>query len=171
MTRAKGYSIWLMPTGDVYNKLNTLISQLSKKYNAPYFEPHITLIGEVLGSEDEVISKTTRLASVVHPYRIELVQVGYLNKYFRCLFLRAKETGEVMRANQEARKIFNRETDPKYMPHLSLMYGDFPPKTKEEIIAGIGREISASFDINSIHLFSTNGEPKDWYRVKEFHLR
>lgn len=171
MLKAKGYSLWLMPTGEVYDRLNTLISQLSRKYNTPDFEPHVTLIGEVLGSADEIVSKTAQFATVVQSYRIGVGRVEYLNEYFRCLFLRAKETDEVMRANQEAREIFSQETDPRYMPHLSLMYGDFPPQTKEEIIAEIGKEISVGFDVESIHLFSTNGEPKDWYRVKEFSLK
>jgi 2'-5' RNA ligase len=171
MSKTKGYSLWLMPIGEVYNKLNNLISELSRKYNTPHFEPHVTLIGEVLGSEEEIVLKTAQLTSVVRPYRIELGRVEYLNEYFRCLFLRVRETHEVMRANQISRKIFGRETDPKYMPHLSLMYGDFAPQIKEEIIAKIGKEIFVGFDVESIHLFSTNGEPKDWYRVKEFSLK
>jgi 2'-5' RNA ligase len=170
MSKAKSYSLWLMPTGEVYDRLNTLISQLSREYYTPYFKPHVTLIGEVLDSENEVISNIAHLTSVIHPYRIELGRVQYRNEYFRCLFLKAKETDEVMRANQEARKIFSRQSDLKYMPHLSLMYGDFTTQTKEEIIADIGREISVGFDVDSIHLFSTDGAPKDWYRVKQFSL-
>ena len=56
------------------------------------------------------------------------------------------------------------------MPHLSLMYGNFPPRTKEEIIAGIGREFAISFEVRSIHLFSAEGGPEDWFRVQEFIL-
>ncbi|GAI00820.1 unnamed protein product, partial [marine sediment metagenome] len=33
MTIAKGYSIWLIPTGEVYRKLAEIIFQLSKKYS------------------------------------------------------------------------------------------------------------------------------------------
>ena len=171
MTKAKGYSIWLMPIGEVYNTLNSLILKLSRKYSTSYFKPHVTLIGSLTGSEKGIIAKTVQLASLIHPLRIELDRVEYLNKYFRCLFIKVKETDELMEANQKARKMFGRETDPKYMPHLSLMYGNLPPQTKEEIIAEIGKEISVSFDVNSIHLFSTNGEPEDWYKVKEFMLK
>jgi len=52
MSKAKGYSLWLMPTEEVYDGLNTIISQLSRKYSTQYFKPHVTLIGEILGSED-----------------------------------------------------------------------------------------------------------------------
>jgi 2'-5' RNA ligase len=165
MLKTQEYSLWLMPSGEIYERLNSLISQLSRKYKTPVFEPHLTLLGGVLGSEADILSKTNQLTSVLQPYRIELSQVEYLAEYFRCLFIKAKETDEVMNANLEARKIFDRQNDTEYMPHLSLMYGDFPPRIKEEIIEEIGKEISVSFDVSLVHLFSTTGEPKDWYRV------
>ncbi|HLD39597.1 MAG TPA: 2'-5' RNA ligase family protein [Candidatus Nanoarchaeia archaeon] len=171
MSTAKGYSLWLMPSGESYNRLNSIISQLSRRHNAQYFEPHVTLMGEILGTEDELVSKTAKLSSLIQKYEIDLGKVEFLPEYFKCLFLRARESDKVMLANEVTRKVFGREHDPKYMPHLSLLYGDFSPTIKEEMIAKIGNDISIKFDVNSIHLFSTNGEPKDWYRVKEFSLK
>ncbi len=171
MSKTKRYSLWLMPSGEVYDRLKHLTSRLSSQYSAPDFEPHVTLIGKVLGSEEEIISKTALLASAVQPYRIELGRVEYLDEYFRCLFIRVRDTDEVMKADLEARKIFGRQNDPKYMPHLSLMYGNCPPETKKQIIVEIGEEFKLGFDAKSIHLFSTNVEPKDWYRVREFSLK
>jgi len=168
MTRAKGYSLWLMPTGDVYVRLAEIISHLSKEYNTPQFEPHITLIGEIEGSEQEIMSKTKQLLSATNQFPINLTQVDYLNQYFRCLFLRADETVGLMDANKRAREIFSRQYDPKFMPHLSLMYGDFTLELKEQIIRETGRNFNINFNVPSVHLFSTNGEPKDWYRVTEF---
>jgi 2'-5' RNA ligase len=170
MPTVKGYSLWLIPSRDVYKRLNNLISCLSRKYNTPRFEPHVTLLGEVLGSQNDIVLKTAQLASVIRSFRMELDEVKYVNEYFRCVFIKAQETDEVMTANQKARKIFVRETDPKYMPHLSLMYSDFSPQAKEKIITEIGKQIKIGFDVTCIHLFFTNGEVKDWYRVKEFSL-
>jgi 2'-5' RNA ligase len=170
MAGVKGYSLWLMPKDDVSNYLYNLIFQLSKKYSKPNFEPHITLIGELAGSEKDIISKTSQLAAVVKPYKVMLTKVEYLDEYFRCLFIKVKETDDVMNANSIARKIFNRNQDPKYEPHLSLMYGKLSIKTKEKIIGEIGNEFYISFEAKSIHLFLTNGEPRDWHRIKEITL-
>ena len=54
---------------------------------------------------------------------------------------------------------------------MSLMYGDFSSDTKAEIVKDIGKDFNLSFDVSSIHLFSTDGEPKEWKRVKEFSLK
>ncbi|MBI2543161.1 MAG: 2'-5' RNA ligase family protein [Candidatus Aenigmarchaeota archaeon] len=170
MSMAKGYSIWMMPTGDVYRKLSGIISELSSKYSAPKFEPHVTLLGELLESEDVVLSKTEQLSKTIKPFSIKLALVDYLDQYFRCLFLRAEETNYLTDANNNARELFNRQQDPKFMPHLSLMYGDFPTRLKDEIIRQLGKEFNVIFDVKSIHLVSTNNETKEWHRVKEFVL-
>lgn len=165
--KAKGYSIWLTPTGEVYRKLAEIISQLSKKYSTPNFEPHLTLIGDLIGSEEEIISKTLKLAEQLKPFEIKLKKADYFDEYFKCLFIRAGKTKEVIEANNIAREAFNLEPNPEYMPHLSLMYGDLSPEIKEEILTDLGKEFDLSFEVKSIHLFSTTGEVKDWSKVKE----
>ena len=104
-------------------------------------------------SEKEAIQKTAKLASTIRPYTIELENIDYLNNYYRSLFVRVKKTPEVLDANLLSRKIFGRETDPKYMPHLSLIYGNFSEETKTAIIKKIGKQ-SGSFVVQEIQLFS-----------------
>lgn len=164
-----------MPTGDIYHQLANLIMQLSKEYSAPLFEPHVTLLTPIFGLEDELVDKAPQLAKIIKPYEIKLATIDYLDSYFRCLFLRAEETMGVMEANTKAKEIFHSYNidpqDASYTPHLSLMYGDFPLETKKSIVAKIGKELRLNFKAESIHLFFTTGEVKDWYRVKEFRMK
>jgi len=169
--KAKGYSIWLMPTGRVYYQLSELISQLSKKYSTPNFEPHVTLLGNLIGPGEDLISKTLKLVEQLKSFEIKLKKADYFDEYFKCLFIRAGKSKEVIKANNIAREIFNLNLDPEYMPHLSLMYGNLNPETKEEILADSGKEFDISFEVKSIHLFSTTDAVKDWYRVKELFLK
>lgn len=170
MTSATGYSLWLMPEGRLYNRLKGTITQLSGRYFTPAFEPHVTLLGLIPGTKEEVVSKTARLASMLQPYEIRLRGVDHLDEYFRCLFVRVEKTPEVMAANTRAREVFGKRNDAEYMPHLSLMYGSLTPVTKHNIISSIGREFNAAFEAKSIHLYLTQGEVKDWRRVREFPL-
>ena len=165
------FSLWFMPEGDVYKKLADLISQLSKKYSVPNFEPHVTILHNLAILEKEMLVKTSELAIKIHPFEIELTTTDYLDEYFRCLFVRAEETKELINANLKAREIFNRQSDPKYIPHLSLLYGKLPLKIKEEIIIEIGREFNESFEEKSIHLYSSEEDISKWHRIKEFNLR
>ena len=170
MTRSIGLSLWLQPSGELYDELGKMISQLSSKYGAPIFPPHVTLLGDLLGDEKEITTQAQQLASRLEPFQITLTTVDYLDSYFRCLFVHAEETPALVEANRLARNIFHREQDPRFMPHLSLMYGTFDDETKKRIIESIGREFNKSFPVDRIHLLSCNGEPKDWYRVQALML-
>ncbi len=169
--KTKGYSIWLIPQDDTFKKLSKLINGLSRKYSSPIFDPHVTLIGGIIGSQDEVIKKTKKLASKVNPYAIELNKVGFLDNYLKSLFWKAKQDKEVLRANKWAKKIFNMKNSEKYLPHLSLIYGDFSENIKKEIIKNYQLDnFKLNFVADKIHLYNTNGEIKDWEKVGEFEL-
>ena len=75
-----------------------------------------------------------------------------------------------MDANTKAKHIFNREQDPKYMPHLSLVYGNFDDDVKKKIISEIGSRIEIVIDVKNIHLFLSEDKPEKWSRVREFPL-
>lgn len=160
-----------MPTGEVYLALANLISYLSKEYSSPRFDPHVTLLGELTGSYEEIESRTSKLSVNLRPYAIKLARVEYLDEYFRSLFIRVEETEDVIEANLRAREIFDRQRDPKYMPHLSILYGDFPSATKDKVIGKIGREFSLCFEVNSLHLVDTGARPENWCTAREFPFR
>ena len=117
------YSLWLMPRGELVTCLADIIEDLSLDQPALLFEPNVTLLVGLTGLESEVISKTRMRATTIQPYEIHLDKVGYLDEFFRCLFIQVEPTLPVLEANQKARQIFQRQQEPAYLPHLSLMYG------------------------------------------------
>jgi len=165
--QAHGYSLWLMPEGAVYESLARPISRLATEFSTPTFEPHVTLLGQLPGTNEEMVSKTTQLSVILPPHEIKLTTVDYLDEFFRCLFIRAEESDWILDANRIAREIFGRTDDPPFMPHLSLVYGDLSWETKERIVAEIGPRFDLTFPVTSLHLFATEGEPHGWRQVKE----
>lgn len=171
MTSAKHYSIWLMPTGAVRDRLALLIDELGHEFSSPLFPPHVTLIGGLSDNEEKLAAETHELATRLHPYTMQLGAVDYLEEFYRALFVRVEKTPAVLDANTHARTFFHHEDGLAYMPHLSLLYGYFPVEVKEKIIARIGKQLDLCFDVTSLYLYSTLGETKDWYRVDEFPLQ
>jgi 2'-5' RNA ligase len=170
MTLAK-YSLWLMPLGKLLTRLTKIIDELSLDQPTLRFEPHVTLLGGLAGSPSNLSSKTRKLASCIRPYEVQLGEIDYHDEFFRSLFIRVAPTRPVLEANRKARLIFQRHQEPDYLPHLSLMYGEFPSSEKELIIARLGAEIQEQFKVRAIHLYLTAGHPRDWYRVGEFPLQ
>lgn len=168
--KAKGYSLWLMPAGKVYDNSRGLIQRLAKKYNAPLFEPHVTLLGGVIQQEDDVLERAEQITSGQNAFQITLNRVDYQDYYFRALFVRAERTGQLQALHDRAKEVFEMQDISGYIPHLSLMYGDFSETVKEKIIKNIGKNQNIEFTANSVQVFKTDGEVNSWYKVKEFPL-
>lgn len=158
----RAFSLWLMPTGAVYQEFSRLISQLAKENSSIEFQPHITLVGNVEAQEEEMIMKTREVAALIHPYPVKLMDIDYTDYYYRALYLNVKPSSEVLTAYQVARKIFPDASGTGYMPHLSLLYGDFPIKVKEQIIRKIGNNFTNEFEANTLYLYLTEAAARNW---------
>jgi hypothetical protein len=156
------YSLWLMPIGEVRQRLAATILDLGREYATPVFEPHVTLAGGIVGSARGVASKMKDLARRIPPFTVRLTVVDGLDDYFRCLFVRLATTHPIMSANQAAREVFALAMQPAFMPHLSLLYGNLPPSVKEGIIASLLRQFELEFKVNSLHLYLISSEPAAW---------
>lgn len=163
---SKGYALWLMPKGKIYTKFAQIIKKLGQEYGGPIFEPHVTLLGDIELPEEEMIKRTAQLVGGQKPFPITIKQVDYQDFYFRTLFVRADLTESLQALHNKARKIFKKDIPP-YMPHLSLLYGNYPVDLKEKIITEIGRDQIAQFEVSGVFLKKA-GEIKDWKVIKEF---
>lgn len=172
----RGYSIWLVPKDDaVFVRLYNVIKAIGKQYSTPMFEPHITLIGSLLGSEQEVMEKTASLAGRIKPYTATFGNVDQFDEYFKALIVRMQKTPEVMESNRMAREVFVKQGSTGYMPHLSLMYADLPKETKDKIIKDYELEAVVKklkpFTIGELSLHYTTGKAGEWHKVRDFKLR
>lgn len=169
--KTMGYSLWFMPEGEVYKKFSGVIADLSREYSSPKFKPHITLIGQRVEPEEEIIEKTEKLSFLISPFKLRLTTIDYQDYYFRALFVKVEKTEELLEANKKAKEIFQIKDTEKYLPHLSLIYGNFPESLKKKIIQEIGQDFSCEFQARSIHLFKTDGGADAWKIIKQFSLK
>jgi 2'-5' RNA ligase len=171
MRGGKGYSLWLMPRGDVSERLARTLHELSVRCAGPEFPPHVTLLGGITGQRQEVLRKSARLATHLRPFTIRLGVIDCLDEYFRCVLVRAVKTGPLLKAYQAACDGFGHRRAPAFMPHLSLVYGDLRRSLKEAIVAGLGQRMDLTFKVWSLDLYLTRGAPSAWRRVARFGLK
>ena len=168
-----GHSLWMCPSGAAKEAYSSIIAENSSKLGTFRFTPHTTLVAAIMTGADDVVERTRKLAKKLTPYEFELDLVSQRDAYFQCVFAKMKTTKVVVDANNLAREIFpERRDDPAYLPHLSLVYGDFTLEKKiSQIIPDIERMLNdkksetASFQVDSIEVWSTQGDVKDWYIV------
>jgi 2'-5' RNA ligase len=169
-----GHSLWVCPTGDAKQAYAEIIGNMSRELGTFHFTPHITLVAAIMTSPEDVVQRTKDLAAKLAPYTFEFDSLSHKDRYFQCVFAKMKLTQEVLNANKIAREVFSeRQTDPDYMPHLSLVYGDFKQTVKESnFFPTMEKQITQkasntmSFTVDSIEVWSTQGDVADWYLVE-----
>ena len=169
MRKQHSYLIWIMPEGEVKRKLSRIINKLSQNYNSPKFEPHVTLVGSFEGTESELIITAEKYSKLINPFEIELTKAAYLNEFFRSLFILAKKTKSLLKNHETGKKLFA-VPNKRYLPHLSLIYGDFDAKTKKRIIKAIGENVNLKFKVKSIYLVHKNEVNLKWTVINKFDL-
>jgi 2'-5' RNA ligase len=160
-----------MPEGKVRHRLIQILHRLSIQYGAPEFPPHVTLLGSCVGERDEMIRQSSVVAAAQRPFTIRLGKIDFRDEYFRCLFAYAGPEDPLRTAYQTACRTFYRAPEPSFMPHLSLLYGNYSVNAKEEIMAALGRRLDVQFKVRSLHLYSTQGNVKEWRLVQSFGLK
>lgn len=162
------YSLWLIPAGESHKILSGEIKRLSKKYRTPSFDPHITLLTDIEEEKNDVLLRTSELAKHTRSFLIKFGKIGYAQEYLRALFLEVEQSREIMYLNAAVRKLFGRESDPPYFPHLSLIYGDFSNSLKEKIIKEIKLKRDLAFVVKSMSVYSSAPEVRRWKKIGSF---
>jgi 2'-5' RNA ligase len=76
-----------------------------------------------------------------------------------------------MNAHELARRLFVKDPSP-YMPHLSLLYGDYSIELKDKITSTLSQTLRLTFTVDTFDLIQARSEdPKDWTSILTVPLR
>ncbi|MES2014345.1 MAG: 2'-5' RNA ligase family protein [Patescibacteria group bacterium] len=166
-----GYHLLVRPRGLLLKELEETVKVLAEEYDGPLFEPHVTLLSS-MPFEDEtlLIEKTAALAEESKALQLTFGEIGMQDAYFRTLFLRVELSEDLAKLRARAEQVFDMENTDAFMPHLSLLYGNYPQTKKVATAALITAYKGVSFDVDSILLYKTDGEPTTWRTIQEFKL-
>ena len=170
-----GYSLWLMPSGEERDQYQRSIDRYSSQNSFASFEPHITLLGQFKGAEDDLIDQTKKLAGELEPFKAQFKSVHFVDSFYGALLLLAELSAPLKDAYGKAQRIFSPPTKEKapYLPHLSLLYDQhhrLSAAEKVNLLNVIQEQIGKTVFIDTLHLFKTDGPVETWFRVKEFKL-
>ena len=148
-----------------YDILARPIGELAKELNSPVFEPHVTLIGSLEGTEEELVQQTEEFARQLEPFTMVLTEPSYSDEHFQCIFMLVEQTAPIMNAYALARDFFQKPNQ-VFVPHLSLAYGSYPESRKRLIIDKLPPDVRACFDASALYLIrSDTPDPKDWHQI------
>lgn len=168
---APGYHLWLKPPEPAHALFAATIDTLARRLSAARFEPHITLLARLEGGEADHIRRSDALAEILRPFEVQLSAPAYGNQHFQCIYMLVRQSGDVIRANALARRLFERGEE-SFMPHLSLVYGTYPNAMKKQIVDALPESLRASFIVGALHLVKSHSDdPRDWHEIHAAPLR
>lgn len=165
--KTAGYHLFLEPEGKLQEEVAAIIGSLATEFDGPMFSPHVTLLARIPVEKEEVlIEKTKQLASSLSPFEVVLGTLDMEQAYFRALYLQV-ESEEIKSAHQRANELFSMQDEGQYVPHMSLLYGNYPETQKQEVASALEVPTSSSFLVNRLHLYKTEGETSNWVKIAE----
>lgn len=161
----KKYGFWIFPENELYQEIESIIRKYSTAHKTPFFPPHLTIHGVVDSTDTKVIETTQGAVKNIQPFELELGDVEFSNTYFQSIFVRVKTSAKLLSAHMAISQGFG-ITEPKtYMPHISLVYGDFPMSKREKIAAEITLR-NRKFTASKITIVRADtADPADWDTV------
>ena len=161
------FHLWLVPTGALFDRLAGVLADLSARYRGPAFDPHLTLLGRLEGEEEVLVDRTRQFAHALQPFEVRLKEPGYEAQYFRCLFLPVESSPPILDAHRQATRIFDAQPTSAFDPHVSLLYGLYPERVKQEIITALPPDLPETLLVSRLQLIrADSANPQDWQVVE-----
>jgi len=154
------YSIWIVPPEPVFSQIKKIIDKLSKKYESPLFEPHMTIVGNIDKDLSEIEKKIKILRSNDKKLELTLGPVSFSTTYFQSVLVRVNSTAKLMKLNLDIKEILGLENN-VFMPHISLLYGNHNMSVREEIASSVHIP-TLSFTVNEFIITPCTDNPSEW---------
>ena len=156
-------TIWVIPPEPVFSDVKNTIERLASTYQAPKFEPHMTVLGNIEKDFSEIEEKVRELTKNLEKLVLTLGPVSFSTTYFQSVFIRVSSSARLMQLNLDIKKLFDREND-VFMPHMSLLYGDHDMEARAQAASSV--KISpATFTVDKLVITRGSNDPKDWEHV------
>jgi 2'-5' RNA ligase len=112
---------WLIPSELARSFFQSLINDLARRYNAPLFEPHVTIhVGaNCADAVDGVLSKAARDCEQIV---LRALKVDGSSEFIKTLFVQFALNTQLRQLNQSIRNATQGSSDYQLNPHLSLLY-------------------------------------------------
>ena len=157
MTKEK-FSIWLIPSDIDSDCISKSIQSLSKKYLAPIFKPHCTIISPItnLNKAQIIIDQLDQ-----KEFQVNVKKIDESDDIWKTVFLKLVNNSTLKKING----LFNQAFPQIYQfdPHISLIYKKLDVKKRKSILTKL--DMKKAFIIDKISIVRTSGSVESWETV------
>ena len=127
---------WLTPTEPTRGSLEKLIVDLSRRYDAPVFEPHVTIYvgSDRVEAADQILSQA---AIGYEPISLEVLDVRHSGLFTKTLFVQLVLNAKLQRLSELLRQRSLPSCPYHLDPHISLLYRRMSLAARRELARSI----------------------------------
>src|SRR5687767_3987929 len=123
---------WLIPAEPARSHFASVVSDLAARFDAPIFEPHITVYATVMGKEDGAAVLEQVIANC-RVYSLRISGLDHADEFTKTVFVQFHPNDALSRLSTNFREASSMKDEYELNPHLSLIYKTLPPESKAEI--------------------------------------
>jgi Cyclic phosphodiesterase-like protein len=124
------FAVWLIPAPSDRRWLSKVIQDYAAEYDAPAFEPHLTLYSGLIQPKDDLQNIIAEAIPSGSPITLEIMGLNYGENFFRTGFIACGMCDRLTQLSQSIRDHLSIPQNYVLEPHLSLMYKDIPIEQK-----------------------------------------
>jgi hypothetical protein len=146
VTRRTVIAYWLIPSEPAHSFFQRIINDLARRYDAPVFEPHVTLH---VGANRANGAKNALGDAARECKLIGLTPLGIdqSDEFIKTLFVQFAMSEELGKINDIIRQAADNSSHYEPRPHLSLLYKNLAAAPRRELAASIKVPLSeVTFD-------------------------
>ena len=126
---------WLIPAKPARSFFEREIVDLARRYNAPVFEPHLTIhVGPDGVEAEEVIGKAVSGCRVAQAKVLKVCESG---EFIKTLFVQFALDRKLQQLNETIRNAAQDSSDYQLNPHLSLLYKKMSILARRQLVHSI----------------------------------
>ncbi len=131
---------WLIPSEPAHSLLRAIINDLAHRYDAPVFEPHVTVH---VGADRADLAETAieRAARECRSIRLKPFGIDQSDEFTKTLFVQFELSSKLLQLNELIRQSAHDSSQYEVKPHLSLLYKKISDVTRRDLAASIIRTI------------------------------
>ena len=154
---------WLCPAEPARSQLAAVITDLAARFDAPIFEPHVTVFVANAGHDDpaEVMEE---LLTDCGTFQLAVSAIDYCEKFTKTLFVQFLPDSRLTGLTEDFRRASRSPGDYQLNPHLSLIYKEMDADAKRQLAASITLPLGqVTFD--TVRAIISPAEIKSRYEV------
>jgi 2'-5' RNA ligase len=125
---------WLMPADPERELFSEIIRILRKQFDAPNFDPHLTIL---VTKEDQQSPADVLKQIKASPIRLAAREVGFADEFTKTLFVRMESSKTLEKLVGDLGRAAKSETKTVHDPHVSLLYKKLAAPVKKELASTI----------------------------------